>query len=150
MRTTHRGRVLSLQGVPGTPDRYVGMMLVYAPSPHAGNPRYPWTKHGPHCYSEWWGESRRLPVGAATTATSSLPDRRRLPSDHAPMTIHGQHLDNRGWRLRTAESSLFYVGARANGAFSTPVFTMPRGPLVVNAELQFIPTERMVCSTRPT
>ena len=120
-------------------DRYVGMMLVYAPSPQEANPRYPWTKHGQHCYSEWWvsrdGINWTRPyrdVFASGDAPSIV--------EHPPMLVDGRLL----WVIdecifTVPEDRLFFVGSRSNGAFSTRPFEMPADPLMLDAAMQFTP-----------
>lgn len=120
-------------------DRYAGMMLIYAPSPPAVNPRHPWSKHGQHCYSEWWTSRDGISwdrsfrhVFASGSAPTIVP--------HAPMVVDGRML----WIVDGGvhaldEDRIFYVGARANGAFSTVVFTMSDLPLLLDAAMQFLP-----------
>lgn len=120
-------------------DRYVGMMLNYAASPQEANPRHPWTKHGQHCYSEWWVSRDGLDwdrpfrdVFASGEAPSII--------EHPPMLVDGRYL----WIIDECvftlpEDRLFYVGARSNGAFSTKPFEMPAEPLMLDAAMQFTP-----------
>lgn len=118
-------------------DRFVGMMLLYAPSPGAANTRYPWTAHGPHLSGEWWlsddGFSWRRPfrqVFAPGEANNII--------QHAPMRIGNRLL----WLYPDGiyglpEGRLFYAGTFANAAFSTPYFTQPVRHLSINAGFNF-------------
>lgn len=115
--------------------RYVGMMLNYAPSPHPGNPRIPWSKHGPQLSGEWWisadGQSWERPfreVFAPGEADGIIT--------HEPMAVDDRLLwviDNQVCGL--PEDRIFFVGSMANAEFSTPAFEMVQGPIVLNAAL---------------
>jgi len=118
-------------------DRYAGMMLIYCPSPHAANPRYPWTKHGPHLGGEWWisadGARWRRPYRAVFA-----PGRAPGVIEHGPMDLGGRHLWVIGGTVCGLPASrLFFVASRANAEFSTRPFVMPSGPLAVHAALGF-------------
>jgi len=115
--------------------RYVGMMLMYAPSPQIANPRFPKSLHGPQCYGQWWisrdGRNWRRPyrdVFAPGEADGVI--------EHEPMTIGGRHLWARDGKVYgLGEDRIFFVGAQANAELSTVPFEMPDGPLAVNAAL---------------
>ncbi len=123
-------------------DRYAGMMLVYCPSPHAGNPRYPWTKHGPHLYGEWWTSGDGM-QWARPFRDVFGPGEAPGAVEHAPMALDGHHLWVMGKTVcALPEDRLFHVGSRANAEFSTVPFAMPKGPLTLNASLCFDGDER--------
>lgn len=115
--------------------RYIGMMLNYAPLPHAVNPSYPWSKHGPHLSGEWWvsadGREWERPfrdVFAPGEAPGII--------EHNPINVRGRHL----WIMGDGvyglpQDRIFFVGSLANAEFSTVPFAMPETPLVLNASL---------------
>lgn len=118
-------------------DRFVGMVLLYAASPGAANVRHPWTRHGPHLGGEWWtsddGLAWRRPFRAVFA-----PGEAGGIAQHAPMRLGNRLL----WLFPDGvyglpEDRLFFAGAFASAAFSTPCFVQPDRHLALNAEFGF-------------
>jgi hypothetical protein len=110
-------------------DRAYLMVLNYAASPLAAR------KHGPHLDTEWWvghdGLHWERP-GRGVNATGAEVTR----LTHNPMLIGGMlllHYGNRVLGMKLDRVS--FVGARANGEFSTRTFTMPQADLALNAAI---------------
>jgi len=110
-------------------DRAYMMVLNYAASPLL--PR----KHGPHLDNEWWTspDGRRWERPArGVNALEVFPEIPRLESH--PLIVNGMILFPRGHLLLgLKEDRISYVGARANGEFSTRSFRMPEADLLLNA-----------------
>ena len=107
-------------------DRAYMMVLNYAASPLVRG-------HGPHLDTEWWAGRDGLRwerPGRGINATGAEITR----ITHNPMILDGKikfHYGNRV--LEMPQDRISYVGARANGEFSTRLFQMPRGDLFLNA-----------------
>lgn len=117
-------------------DRYVGMMQNYASSPRFA---YPWSSHGPHLNTEWWtsrdGLNWQRPFRDVFAAGPSP-----WTIGCAPMNVNGRHIwIIKGKAYGLPEDRMFYVGALANGAFTTAPMTIRNAtcPLLVNASLGF-------------
>lgn len=118
-------------------DRYAGMMLIYCPSPHPANPRFPWDKHGPHLSGEWWISGDGMQWARPFREVFG-PGQAPGAVEYAPMTLDGHHLWVMGKTVcALPEDRLFYVGSRANAELSTVPFAMSKGPLTLNASLGF-------------
>ena len=116
--------------------RYVGMMQNYAASPAFA---YPWGPHGPHLSTEWWisqdGRNWKRPfrdVFGAGPAGWAIGG--------APITTGGRHV----WIIQDhayglLEDRMFFAGALANAAFTTPeiVIRNPGLPLLLDASYGF-------------
>jgi hypothetical protein len=110
-------------------DRAYMTVLNYAASPLS--PR----QHGPQLDNEWWTSRDGLhwerPARGAN-ALELFPQVPRLETH--PLIIHGTILFPRGQLLLgLPEDRISFVGARANGEFSTKSFTMPAAELLLNA-----------------
>ena len=110
-------------------DRCYLMVLNYAASPLMAR------KHGPHLDTEWWvghdGLHWERP-GRGVNATGAEVTR----LTHNPMLIGGMLLLHYGNRvLGMQQDRVSFVGARANGEFSTRPFVMPQADLVLNAAI---------------
>ena len=117
-------------------DRYLGMMLNYAPSPSLG---YPWSSHGPQLGGEWWisrdGRRWERPF-RDVFAPGSAPG----IVGHEPITLRGRHvwvIEGKAYGL--PQDRIFYVGSMANAAFTTPPLKIvnPALPLLLNASFGF-------------
>ena len=114
-------------------DRYVGMMLNYAPTPLTSG-------HGPHLGGEWWvGDDFRTwrrpfrDVFAPGPASNIVM--------HPPMTMQGRHLWVIGHDVYgLPEDRIFYAGSLASAAFTTRPFVAPEKRLALNAS--FPPASR--------
>ena len=104
-------------------------VLNYAASPLA--PR----KHGPQLDNEWWTSPDGLRWERPARGVNALevfPQVSRLETH--PMIVNGMILFPRGrMLLGLPEDRITYVGARANGEFSTKAFRMPAADLFLNA-----------------
>jgi hypothetical protein len=110
-------------------DRAYMLVLNYAASPLT--PR----KHAPQLDNEWWtsGDGLRWERPARNVnALEVFPQIPRLETH--PMIINRNILFPRG-KLGLPEDRISYVGARANGEFSTRSFKMPPADLFLNAAL---------------
>lgn len=110
-------------------DRAYMLVLNYAASPL--KPR----QHGPHLENEWWTSREGLRwerPARGVNALEAFPEIPRLET--RPLIANGNLLFPRGHQLLgVAEDRISYVSARANGEFSTKLFPMPEGDLLVNA-----------------
>ncbi len=111
-------------------DRAYMMVLNYAAIPFAAG------KHGPHLDNEWWTSSDGLHWERPARGTNALeqvfPEIPRLETH--PMIVDGNIVFPRGNKLLgLPKDRISFVGARANGEFSTKSFTMPDTDLVLNA-----------------
>jgi len=129
-------------------DRFIGMMLNYAPSPQAVNPlqhpgpgfredRQP-SRHGPHLSTEWWMSTNGM-------ATWRRPYRDVVAGGECAYIFHSPVVcddtlvwlqDGRAWGLPV--DRIAGAHARANAEFSTPPFTVPDAPLVLNARAAWL------------
>lgn len=114
-------------------DRAYMMVLNYAASPLA--PR----KHGPQLDNEWWTSPDGLrwerPARGLNALDAGQPVPRSRLETH-PLIAGGQILFHRGpLLLGLPEDRISYVSARANGEFSTRLFTMPAAELLLNAAI---------------
>lgn len=110
-------------------DRAYMMVLNYAASPLT--PR----KHGPHLDNEWWTSSDGLRWERHARGVNALEAFPQIPRlETHPLIVHGHILFPRGkLLLGLPEDRISYVGARANGEFSTKLFKMPSVDLLLNA-----------------
>ena len=110
-------------------DRAYMMVLNYAASPLTLR------KHAPHLDNEWWTSSDGLRWERPARGVNALeifPQVSRLETP--PLIINGRILFPRGKLLSgLPEDRISYVGARANGEFSTKSFKMPAADLLLNA-----------------
>ncbi len=110
-------------------DRAYMMVLNYAASPLLSR------KHGPHLDNEWWTSPDGLRwerPARGVNALEAFPGIPRLESH--PLIVNGMILFPRGHLLLgLKEDRISYVGARANGEFSTKSFRMPEADLLFNA-----------------
>ena len=111
-------------------DRCYLMVLNYA-----GTPLHP-GKHGPQLDTEWWvgrdGLHWERPGRDVNALGDAFPGNARIT--HNPMIIGGQFLFHFGNHLvGMKQDRISYVGARANAEFSTTLFAMPQGDLLLNA-----------------
>ncbi len=110
-------------------DRAYMMVLNYAASPLLLH------QHAPHLDNEWWTSSDGLRwerPGRGVNALEVFPQIPRLETH--PMIINGNILFPRGkLLLGLPEDRISYVGARANGEFSTKSFKMWAADLFLNA-----------------
>ena len=144
-------------------DRFVGMVQTYASTPRVANPYFVdvgvsgfWegrgpALHGPHLATEWW---------VADDPTDIHAWRRPWRDTEAgPVGFHVHHhpavlADRLVWFFCMKQSwfgddsatnyaisiptgRIAGATARSNAAFSTPVFTAPESPLVLNAFCSF-------------
>lgn len=113
-------------------QRYIGMMLNYAPSPQVVNTAYPQSSHGPQLSGEWWisgdGYSWQRPyrdVFAPGEAPGIVM--------HNPINLNGKHV----WIINDSVYGLpadriFFIGSMANAKFSTHPFVLQSTPLILN------------------
>ncbi|MCL5271249.1 MAG: hypothetical protein M1457_12035 [bacterium] len=111
-------------------DRSYMIALNYAASPLT--PR----KHGPQLDTEWWvsrdGLTWDRPYRGINALGAAFPGYPCIT--HNPMMIDGMLLFHFGNQLfGMKQDRISYVGARANGEFSTPPFSMPDADLRLNA-----------------
>ena len=110
-------------------DRAYMMVLNYAASPLTA------LKHAPHMDNEWWTSVDGLRwerPARGVNALEAFPEVMRM--EMPPMVIGGQLLWLRGNRLvGLPEDRISGMSARANGEFSTRLFTMPEAELTLNA-----------------
>jgi hypothetical protein len=110
-------------------DRAYMMVLNYAASPLAAR------KHAPHLDNEWWTSPDGLRWERPARGVNALevfPDIPRLETP--PLIANGLVLFPRGkLLLGLPEDRLSFVGARANGEFSTRPFAVPAADLLLNA-----------------
>jgi hypothetical protein len=110
-------------------DRAYMMVLNYAASPLS--PR----KHGPQLDNEWWTSPdgwRWERPARGVNALQAFPAVPRLETH--PLVLNGMILFPRGHLLLgLRQDRISYVGARANGEFSTKPFQMPAADLLLNA-----------------
>ena len=110
-------------------DRAYMMVLNYAASPMTA------FKHAPHLDHEWWTSVDGLRwerPARDVNALEAFPDVQRM--EMPPMVIGGQLLWLRGNHLvGLPEDRISGMSARANGEFSTRLFTMPDADLTLNA-----------------
>jgi len=114
-------------------DRYVAMVLNYAPSPQVVNPHGHRSKHGPQLSCEWWTSNDALEWRRPYRDHGAAGDARGAMS-HAPFEVNGQLrwvLDRNVYALDA--DRLVGVHCRGNGQFSTRVLRMPGTPLSLNA-----------------
>jgi len=110
-------------------DRAYMMVLNYAASPLA--PR----KHGPHLDNEWWTSRDGLRWERPARGVNALEVFPQIPRlETPPLIVNGMILFPRGHLLLgLPEDRISYVGARANGEFSTKPSPMPAADLLLNA-----------------
>ncbi len=111
-------------------DRSYMMVLNYAASPLAVR------KHAPQMDTEWWVGYGRLrwqrPGRNVNALGDAFPGYARIT--HNPMIIDGRILFRFGGHLvGMKQDRISYVGARANAEFSTAMFRMPEGDILLNA-----------------
>ncbi len=111
-------------------DRAYMMVLNYAASP-----MFP-KKHGEELDNEWWTSADGLkwerPARNLNALETFMDGNKRI--NMGPMNIGGKLLWLNGNRLEgLPEDRISGVSARANGEFSTKLFTMPDGDLLLNA-----------------
>jgi len=111
-------------------DRAYMMVLNYAASP-----MFP-KKHGEELDNEWWtsfdGLKWERPARGANALATLMDGNKRI--NMGPMQIGGRLLWLEGGHLSgVTEDRISGVSARANGEFSTKLFTMPDGDLHLNA-----------------
>lgn len=118
--------------------RHVMLIVNYVPPPAEANSRRATTKHGPRYLSEWAVSRDGL--------NWQRPFRHRDATEKIIWSpVQGPLV--RGGRLRFYEREgkcgslpvdrLFYTTCRANGEFSTPLFVMPAGGLILNADARW-------------
>ena len=112
-------------------DRAYMMVLNYAASAFA--PR----KHGPHLDNEWWTSRDGLRWERPARDVNALEVFPKIPRlETPPLIVNGTILFPRGHLLLgLQEDRISYIGARANGEFSTQPFSMPPADLLLNAAL---------------
>ena len=131
--------------------RYFMNMMNYAPSLlPAGSPGVAPGGHGPHLDSEWWISRDGLRWERPFRDSNTMRDRVAF-IQHNPMVVDGQLLFHQrdlgrvtgaGTVLGQAhevwgvpEDRLTGVTSRSNAVFETTRFTMPGGPLMLNAKI---------------
>jgi len=108
-------------------DRYLGMMLNYAPTPLTRG-------HGPHLGGEWWlGSDFRTWRRSFRDVFAPGPAPDIIM--HPPITLRGRHL----WVIHgkvygVPENRLFYAASHASSAFTTRPFAAPQKRLFLNGE----------------
>jgi hypothetical protein len=110
-------------------DRAYMMVLNYAPSrmfPRA---------HGEELDNEWWtsydGLSWERPARGVNALTAFMAGHKR--HDMGPVIMNGKLIWlHQGYPVGLLEDRISGVSARANGEFSTKLFTMPAGDLLLN------------------
>jgi hypothetical protein len=110
-------------------DRAYMMVLNYAASPL--KPR----QHAPQLDNEWWTSADGLHWERPARGVNALEVFPQIPRlETHPLLIDGTILFPRGkLLLGLPEDRISYVGARANGEFSTKSFKMPSADLFLNA-----------------
>ena len=110
-------------------DRAYMLVLNYAASPLALR------KHGPHLDNEWWTSRDGLRWERPARGVNALEAFPQIPRlETHPLIVNGMILFRRGdLLLGLPEDRISYVGARANGEFSTKPFPMPAADLLLNA-----------------
>ncbi|MHB1459888.1 MAG: hypothetical protein ACYC1M_01205 [Armatimonadota bacterium] len=112
-------------------DRAYMMVLNYAPS--AAEPG----KHAPQLDNEWWTSRDGLHWDRPARGLNTLEVFPQIPRlETHPMVVGGNIVFCRNnMLLGMPEDRISYVGARANGEFSTKPFTMPDTGIVLNASV---------------
>lgn len=111
-------------------DRGYMVVLNYAASPLARG------KHAPQLDTEWWVSRNGLRWDRPYRGTNALGDAfPGVPNiTHNPMIIGDMMLFHFGNQLfGVKRDRISYLGARANGEFTTASFEMPRADLCLNA-----------------
>lgn len=110
-------------------DRAYMTVLNYAASPLS--PR----QHGPHLDNEWWTSRDGLRWERPARGVNVLEVFPRIPRlETHPLIMNSHILFTRGTMLLgLQEDRISFVGARANGEFSTKLFSMPDADLLLNA-----------------
>lgn len=142
-------------------DRWVGIVLTYAPSPELVLERYPYdpypSKHGPHLGTEWWISDDGVKWERPYRNTSATPDL-RIYFNHAPLVRNNRLLfltSNQIYNLPQPSGTprrngaapgkpmevyslpvdrIASAGSVAPASFASQSFAMPAGGLFLNYE----------------
>ena len=122
--------------------RHVMLIVDYVPAPAEANSRRATTMHGPRYLSEWavshdglnWQRPFRHRDAAENSIWSPL---------QGPLVRGGvlRFYEREGKCASLPADRLFYATCRANGEFSTPLFSMPVAGLALNADARWRPNE---------
>lgn len=112
-------------------DRAYMLVLNYAAS------RLAVGKHAPQLDNEWWTSCDGLNWQRPARGVNALEVFPQIPRlETHPLILNGMILFPRGHLLLgLPEDRISYVGARANGEFSTKPFVMPAADLLLNASV---------------
>lgn len=114
--------------------RLVGLLCKYAPSPQMANTREG-TKHGPGMGVEWFFCREWSKLHRPYRDKDAVAEAGGWMARHAAVRIGGMLRFYNGRDQSIAgiqEDRLFYAFCRANGEFSSPLFTVPQGDLLLN------------------
>lgn len=128
-------------------DRYIGMMLLYEPSPPEVNSRAPGVPnaHGPMLATEWWvsrdGLNWNRPyqhqyLGLEPYPETGFANGRPGAIQADPVIAQNKIIFHTGYGL--PEDRFGAVAAAGNAEFSTHLFVMPRAPVFLNASARYL------------
>lgn len=132
----YRVVVTPLQG------RYALLLNDYMPPPSEANSRRALTKHGPPYMSEWAISRDGLNWKRPFRGTNAFEQQFWLALQ-GPLFREGRlrYYKPDGSIASLPDDRVFFATCRANGEFSTPVFTMPAAGLTLNANAGYRPAE---------
>lgn len=128
----YRVVVFPLQG------RYALLLNDYMPPPSEANSRRAVTKHGPPYMTEWAISRDGLNWSRNFRETNAFEKQFWLALQ-GPLYREGRFRFYKpdGLIAGLPENRVFYATCRANGEFSTPVFSMPENGLALNADCRY-------------
>jgi len=123
-------------------SRWAMLVVDYVPPPPEANSRRATTKHGPRYLTEWAVSRDGLNWQRPFRHRDALEKVIWAPVQ-GPLVRHGvlRFYERDGKCAGLPADRLFYATCRANGEFSTPVFTMPANGLALNADARWRPGE---------
>lgn len=118
--------------------RYALLLNGYMPPPSEANSRRAVTKHGPPYMAEWAISRDRLNWRRPFRETNAFEHQFWLALQ-GPLFREGRFRFYKpdGLIASLPDDRVFHATCRANGEFSTPVFTMPEGGLALNAYARY-------------
>ena len=122
--------------------RYAMLLQDYIAPPPEANSRRATTKHGPRAHAEWAISRDGLDWQRPHRELDASEQIANLPVQ-GPLARNGVvRFYLPGGKVGSLpEDRIFYVTCRANGEFSTPLFTMPATGLFLNANVLYPPQE---------
>lgn len=132
----YRTVVFPLQG------RWAMIINDYVPPPSEANSRRALTKHGPPYLCEW-AISRDGIEWDRNFRDTNVIEHQFWLTVQGPFFREGRFRFYKpdGSIASLSEDRVFYATCRANGEFTTPIFTMPAGGLALNAYAGYRPAE---------